>query len=299
MAQLLYPAIYGILDFGHNLSVTSIKNQNQSGAKTRQQSKIMKQLPIAIAVCVLAGGLTASAQSLAVQLQSANYNPITGVWTDSSGNGDNATYSGSSTPTVVSGATPNGSSAIALTGNGSLLLGTSIPYASGYTVFAFVEPTTGIGRNALTGGSSPNALEYDIYNQHQDYLTEYTDDVGSGAGVIPTTSFSLIDLAVNSSGASFNLNGASDNPTPPASGATFSSAITRIGNNEGGGDGFAGEVAEIDIYTGVLSASQISSVESTLTAEYVTPVPEPTTWALLAGGCGALLAFRRVRRVQA
>lgn len=256
----------------------------------------MKQLPIAIISLVVASGLSASAQSLAVQLKASNYNPTTGVWTDTSGNLDNATYSGTSAPTVVASATPNGSSALDLTGSGSLLLGTSIPYASGYTVFAYIEPTTGTGRNALTGGSVNNALEYDIYNGPQDYLREYLQDVGHGNATVSTSAFSLVDLAVNSSGASFDYNSA---PDGTVGGATFGSPITRIGNNEGGGDGFIGDIAEIDIYTGVLTPTQISAVESTLTSEYVTPVPEPTAWAMMAGGCGMLLAYRRFRRVQA
>ena len=254
----------------------------------------MKKLPLVLLSGAMMSGLTAGAQPVpAVQLQAANYNATTGVWTDSSINGDNATYSGSTKPTVVADATPNGSSALDFSGIGSLLLGTSISQSSGYTVFAYIEPASdGASRNALTGGSASTALEYDVYNGKQDYLTEYTEDKATGNTVLPTTSFSLIDLAVNASGSSFNLNGSSDGT---GAGATFGNPITRIGNNEGGGDGFVGDVAEIDIYTGVLTAGQISTVEQNLIAEYTT-VPEPTTWAMMLGGSGLLLAFNRYRR---
>ncbi|MGA9627192.1 MAG: hypothetical protein WBQ65_22140, partial [Bryobacteraceae bacterium] len=96
----------------------------------------MKKLPIAIqcvavAGMIMAGGLSASAQTLSLQLQAANYNPVTGVWTDTSGNGDTATYarfSGTLTlPVLASGVTPNGSSAVGITaGNGSFNLSSSL-----------------------------------------------------------------------------------------------------------------------------------------------------------------------------
>ena len=266
----------------------------------------MKKLSIPFIPCavaaglIVAGGLSASGQTLSLQLQAINYNPVTGVWLDSSGNGNYATYSGTAMPTSVALATPDGLSAVGLSGNGSLLLNSSIGAGSGYTVFAYMMPATGMGRNALTGGSSSGALEYDIYNGPQDFLREYLQDVGHGNATIPTSSFSLIDLAVSSAGGSFNFNGSPDGTT--ASFPAFSSPITRIGNNEGGGDGFVGDIAEIDIYSGVLTPSQISTVEATLNGEYITgtipvnPVPEPTTLALMAGGFGLLLAARRFAR---
>jgi hypothetical protein len=267
----------------------------------------MKKLPIAIIRCAIAAGalvassLSAKAQTLELQLQADNYNPTTGVWTDSSGNGDTGTFGGSSTlPTLATGATPNGSSAVDISSasatGGSFLLNSSIPDVGGYTVFAYCEVSTdGAVRNALTGGSLPTALEWDVYNGNDDFLTEYTADVAHGNATLPTTSFSLIDLAVSSL-SSFRLNGSSDGS---GSGATFGQPITRIGNNEGGGDGFVGDIAEIDIYSGVLSGSQISSEEAALTAAYVTPTPEPTTMAIMAGGLGLLFATRGFRRHQA
>jgi hypothetical protein len=66
---------------------------------------------------------------------------------------------------------------------------------------------------------------------------------------------------------------------------------------------FNGQIAEIDIYQGVLTPAQIAGVEATLTGEYVTKtipvipmVPEPTTLAMLAGGFGLLFAARRFRK---
>jgi hypothetical protein len=201
-----------------------------------------------------------------VQLQAANFNPISGVWTDSSPNANNATYTGNSTPALVSSATPNGGSVVNIpSGGGSFVLATPVDFSSGYTVFAYVEPASTSGRNALTGGSSSGALEYDIYNGNQDYLQEYLLDVGHGIATIPTTGYSLVDLAVNSSGGAFRLDGLSDGNV---AGATFSSDLTRIGNNEGGGDAYTGNIAEIDIYSGALSSLQISNIETQLMATY-------------------------------
>jgi hypothetical protein len=90
-------------------------------------------------------------------------------------------------------------------------------------------------------------------------------DVGGGNATIPTTGFSLVGLAVNSSGAAFRLNGASDGNV---AGAVFSSPITRIGNNEGSGDSYVGDIAEIDIYSGALTTLQITNLEAQLVAEY-------------------------------
>jgi hypothetical protein len=148
---------------------------------------------------------------------------------------------------------------------GSFILTTPLDPSSGYTVFAYIEPSNASGRNALTGGSNPTALEYDIYNGRQDYLTEYKFDYGTGLATISTASFSLIDIAVNSSGSSFRFDGT---PDGSESGATFGAPITRIGNNEGAGDSYVGNIAELDIYSGALTYSQITNVESQLMFTY-------------------------------
>ena len=191
---------------------------------------------------------------------------------DQSGNGNNANYVGTVIPSLNAFVTPNGGAAVNITaGGGSFVLTTPLDPSSGYTVFAYLQPTNASGRNAITGGSAKEALEYDIdyisTNTFQDYLTEYDTDMGHGMASIPTTNFSLVDLAVDINGATFRLNGA---PDGSAAGSTFGSAITRIGNNEGFGDSLEGLVAEIDIFNGALTPLQVSNIEAQLTARYVT-----------------------------
>jgi hypothetical protein len=270
----------------------------------------MKKLGIASLTCAVAAGVmatagTAGAQTLAVEFTANNYNPSTGVWTDSSGNGNNGTFVNNATlPTLLTGVTANGSDAVDFinTGaaSGSFLLANSISPASGYTVLAYFLPNNtggaqgGGGRGALTGGSNVggHALEYDQFGGQNDFLVEYTSDVAHGSGTITTGSFNGVGLTVSSGASAFSLNEA---PDSTGAGATFSQPITRIGNNTGNGDGFYGELAGIEIYTGSVSQSTLVADETAFDNQFIA-TPEPTTWAMLIGGFGTLVASRRFRR---
>jgi hypothetical protein len=272
----------------------------------------MPFIPCAVAASlIVAGGLSASGQTLALQLQAVNYNPGTGLWLDSSGNGNNAQFLNGTTPTLAAAVTPALLSAVNIIGsNASYGVGSHFQLntpisdtGGGYTVFAYIASTRPTSqRSAITGGSNGGALEWDFYGGNDDFLREYQADVAHGNAIITIDgTFNLVDLAVNSTGSSFKFNGS---PDGTGAGAAFTSPITQIGNNEGGGDYFSGDIAEIDIYQGVLTSGQIAAVEATLDGEYVTgtipvnpmPVPEPTTLALMAGGFGLLLAARRFAR---
>jgi hypothetical protein len=107
-------------------------------------------------------GLTGnvSAQTLLLQLQAANFNPGTGLWTATVGpNASTQTGSG----TLVTGATPNGSSVVNFNGSFVLQLGTVIPAGASYTAFAYVKPA-GSNYRALFGGGGSGAFEYRISN---------------------------------------------------------------------------------------------------------------------------------------
>jgi len=262
-------------------------------------NKLNTTLAFAAGIAVL-GGISAQAQAVSGALVTLKASNLIGTtWNDTSGNSDNATWSGAGLPTLDAGVTPNGSSALAFSGSsGGFELGTALSASSGFTVFAYFELSAARegSRNALTGsalGGGIGTLEYDVYQGKQGALVEETAAIDNGTAVLPTTSFSLIDLAINSSGSAYDLNGSPD--ASSGAGGTFTHSLDTIGNNAGGGEGLDGLLAEIDIYSGVLTGSQIAQQEAYLTSEYVT-VPEPSSWVMLAGGLGTLVAVRRFRR---
>ena len=230
---------------------------------------------------------------LLVDYKAVNYNAITGVWTDSSGNGNNATVPVTATaPTLLANATPNGSSAVSFAPNSPgeyLDITSGLAAGSGYTVLAFAEPTQAyyIDDNLVTGSSG--AMTYRVSAQfgvnHQE-LANGATTFGSSNTVVPTTAFSMIGVATDNVGnATFYFNGSTDGTT--TGNDAFTAPINLIGV------GFIGNIAELQVYSGVLTTSQVQTVNQSFINSYVNSVPEPGALVMLALGTLGLLLIRR------
>ncbi len=83
-----------------------------------------------------------------------------------------------------------------------------------------------------------------------------------------------MDVTTSASGTAFRLNGAADGSSSTA--ANFGGLpITTIGSQfrTDSGESFIGDIADIEIYSGTLSSTQIQAEEAVLTAEYTTAAP--------------------------
>jgi hypothetical protein len=242
------------------------------------------------------------AQILLEQLQASNYDASTGVWTATVGsNASGAGNGGIATPTLAAGATANGSSAVAFNGSQELTFDTPVPTEISYTIFAYVLPTNSSHYGAIVSGDD-GSLEYRTDSGNTQTVNEAEQsNVGTSSGAtLSNSSFNLIDVTTGASGGDFRLNGADDGTFSTA--ANFHSlTITTVGSQPrlDSGERFIGDIAEIQIYSGTLTPTQIQGVEAAFDASYINApvevVPEPSTWAMLLSGMALLVIVQRKR----
>src|SRR6266404_1524486 len=98
-----------------------------------------------------------------LELKSANYDPVAGVWSDSSGNGNDA-LGLVSPPSLNPGQTLNGSAVVTFDGTNYLTLTSGISSAA-FTCFAYVRPNP-VGINSIVAGAT-GSFQYRIRGNFQ------------------------------------------------------------------------------------------------------------------------------------
>jgi hypothetical protein len=249
-------------------------------------------------------------------------------WTNTAG-GQLFTSEAGDQPTLVTGVTPNGGSAVLFNGTSDVLRSVGFgETANDLTLFLVVAPLSNSGTyRAFVSGvdsSTPG---------HQDYSSGINVDMGSGGSTafstlnvegakagggggtnLKTTSdpfgqFEVLSITYGSDQQDYLYENGSQQGGRYGSGNTVSLQDMRVGAryyDNGGGpyeSGFLdGYIADVQIYNTVLSDSDRQAVEQALTDEYIAPiapastVPEPAGYALICLGLGGLLALVLRRR---
>ncbi len=145
-----------------------------------------------------------------LELKSANYDPAAGVWSDSSGNGNDA-IGPVSPPSLTPGQTLNGSAVVTFDGTNFLTLSPGLS-SSGFTCFAYVRPNPGDSRTIVGGGTG--SFQYrvggDGFGDKQEVLQRNLVRLGVSLTDVSTTSFSIISITYGAGGGSFRLAEAND-----------------------------------------------------------------------------------------
>lgn len=279
-----------------------------SSTAGKKSSTIMK---IKLFTAVLLGSLVLFNGSLnaavVLNLQSANYNAATGVWTDVSGNSNNANSFGSNIPSLLAGATPNGTAALDFSAGGKVLtLSTPLTSASfttspNLTIFF-------VGRSASTSSSYQPIL----YGASYQSLGYRLDQAVSGNTTITETLTSINQLDAGTAGAatiadyhvfavsyiaatrSFSAYVDGVYSTGWTENTSFATTdINYIGGMIGMGNYFQGQMAALIVDDTALSDANILLESANLKSTYI--IPEPSSVAMLGLGIMGLLILVRSR----
>jgi hypothetical protein len=203
---------------------------------------------------------------IVLQLKSAKYDPVAGVWMDSSGGGNDATAT-TSPPTLNPGQTLNGSAVVTFDGTNFLTMTPGI-VASGFTCFAYVRPNSGDSRTIVGGdsGSFQYRIGGDGFGDMQEVLQRNQVRLGVSNTNVDTVNFSVISVTyAGGGGGSFRLAETGDG----SAGSLFFSAPTNlIGAASGPGELYNGDIAEIRLYNTVLSDADRAAIEEEIRLTY-------------------------------
>ena len=250
---------------------------------------------VAVAACAAMGvgslGTSAHAATLLAQYSAANYDAVTGIWTDSVGGAHNATSiekpldplpQPNIKPALVTGVTPNGSSAVNFDGNHWFSIGNggvAMNGNDGVEVFAYVSADTTSFRRGIVGsgkdpGSFGSGLSYSLkvaatatFQQQMGRASQATSQLSLNTH--PAYQFANISWAGTPNGGSFRYNGTDDGTT---GGTFFDSTLYPVSvlgmardYDAARTDQFIGNIAEIRIYSGAMTSEERLGVETELT----------------------------------
>lgn len=265
----------GSQNFGGQIAAVSIYNEALSGAALQS------------AEATLAGDYLTPTPT--VQFDSLDYSGLsTGIWLDSSGNGNNATQTNpAQRPSLLSKATPSAAASL-LFPNASApnTTGLSLTTALSSPQFTSAPRFTAIvvaksnpanpGAKAFFGGNNGSpALRINgvannssgLQREGLDFSSLNTAYVATADSCIDPTMFHVFAMTVDSSQNNVTVRVDGKNViSSPLNGRTFPSGISSIGSGALGlaSQGFDGQIAAVYLYDRVLSLWEIQAVETML-----------------------------------
>ena len=239
---------------------------------------------------------TAWAATLEIQLTGSNYSEATGIWTDTSGNGNHGTRNANSG--IGSGTTNTGQTSVVFDGNDRIdLVDLSGFNGTGGEAFLVIK----MDSNVYTSGDSGIGGMWNFGNNGAANHYTWTDgsvydDFGSN------TRHRGPDLEVFNGGKDlsvwhvYNVRSLSGEWTSLINNdQTFTTASNTVSFTTaptlgaGGSFTLTGEIAEFRFYSGTMTGGERTAIYNSLNSTYI--IPEPS--AVLLAGLGSLLLLRR------